>query len=194
MRFEAVLEPRKGRHSPHLPPDALWQIFSYCGTSSLAAARVACRIWRELADKAPAWRSLCAELWLDKQNHPVEQWVRLPVPLPDPEDAVRDQIELLLLLKLFAGGTLRTSSARAMDMLNLIRIINVDRKAAPISHVLREEQIELENHLWRKRIVLYLPSSPECLVLRVPEARETSGREHRESASCHGERPRAVSQ
>lgn len=149
------------RYPPHLSPDSLRHVFSYGDATSLIAARGACRVWRGLADESPAWRWLCAELWHDKQNHPVEQWVRLPVPLPDPEDAVRDQVELLLLLQLFTGGTLRNSSALAMDMLNLTRIVDVDRKAAPISHVLREQQIELENQLRRLRPVSQAPSSSQ---------------------------------
>ena len=131
----------------HFPADSLLHVFSFGDARCLSSARGVCRRWGRLADESSSWSRLCARLWSDKQNHPHEQWVRLPRPKVDADDLIRDELEVLLLLQMFSGGKLRTSSALAMDLLNFIRVMTSHRKAAPISHVLREQQIETENRL-----------------------------------------------
>ena len=79
-------------------PDILQQVFGYLHAPALTSVRAVRRDWMKLADDSLAWPELCRELWQDKQNMPLEQWVRCPSGA-SPEDTTRHQIEYLLLFR-----------------------------------------------------------------------------------------------
>lgn len=103
---------------------------------------------RNLADDSPSWSLLCKQLWEGKQFHPWEPWVRMHPEEPEESDLIRDQVELLSLLLLFEGA----HPVQELELINhqvrLISLFSKRRQAAPISRVIREEQIFLENGLY----------------------------------------------
>ena len=115
------------------------------------------RAWRDTSDRSEAWRECCRSLWITKQNHPLDRWITLP---PDHHEenesyytqyqSELDNIEILLLYMLSPDQlpspndvtTMKYSSY--LDALSLARRINQPREAAPLSHYIRERQIQKE--------------------------------------------------
>ena len=126
-------------------PDLLLQVFGFLDAPSLTSARATQRLWTEPADGSPAWPLLCWELWREKQNVPREQWVRT-FSEASPEDTARHQIEFLLLILQMSSASM-PEVEHMLTVLKFLRVSTKRRQAAPVSVVLREEQIGLENEL-----------------------------------------------
>ena len=132
-----------------LSDELLRHALSFLDAATLTLLRLVSHRWRVFADESEAWRSLCAELWEDKQFHPLEQWVRVPQEPEDSDQATRNQIELVLLQMLYTGLDVSSSVSENLSNLLVTRLMTERRRAAPISRVLRERQIALEEELLR---------------------------------------------
>ena len=132
-----------------LSDDLLRHALSFLDAITLTLIRLVSHRWCVFADESEAWRFLCAELWEDKQFHPLEQWVRVPAEPEDADQATRNQIEMILLQMLYKGLDVSASLSENLSNLLLTRLMTEKRKAAPISRVLRERQIALEEELLR---------------------------------------------
>ena len=119
-------------------------IFGYLDSLSLTSVRAVQKDWTELADDSLAWPGLCRDLWLDKQNVSLEQWVRCPSEV-SAEDTARYQIEYLLLSLQLSSADDSAEVERVLQLLKFLRLSTRRREAAPVIVVLREEQIRLEN-------------------------------------------------
>lgn len=128
--------------------DSVLHIFSFLDALSLTAARGINKNCRRLADNCPAWSLLCRQLWEGKQFHPWEPWVRIHPEEPEEGEIVRDKVQLLALLLLFEGAHPEQELELMYHEVRLIALFSRKRRAAPISRVLREEQIRLENSLY----------------------------------------------
>ena len=103
---------------------------------------------RRLADECPSWYLLCSQLWEGKQFHPLEPWVRTLPEEPEDSEVIRDRVQLLALLLLFEGAHPEQELELMHHEVRLIALFSRKRRAAPISRILREEQIFLENGLY----------------------------------------------
>ena len=125
-------------------PDLLQHVLGHLDALALTSARAVQRSWTEPADECAAWPGLCEELWRDKQNMPLEQWVRCPAEASE-DDTARHQIEFLLLTLQLSSAETAVELERALVLLKFLRLSTKRRQAAPVSVFLREEQIHLEN-------------------------------------------------
>ena len=130
-----------------LSQDILLGIFEFLDPVSYITLRAVHRSWFAMKNDSPSWKTFCEDLWRNKQNHPVERWVRVS-PTPDSEeDIARNRIETLSLYLLLLSDPLPYDLERCVNSLQFIRLAARSREAAPISTLLREEQISLESQL-----------------------------------------------
>ena len=128
--------------------DILGHIFSFLDVLSLTRARLVCRTWQSPADNSTEWNHHCEVLWSNKQNHPHQLWVKLPIEPASPKDLVRLQMEFLLLQQMKLAGDSFDPYLRDIAVtLGVLRMNSRQRAAAPVSHVIRGRQIQLENKL-----------------------------------------------
>lgn len=132
-----------------LSDELLRHAFSYLDAATLTLVRLVSSRWCKTSDESDAWRLLCAELWEDKQFHPLEQWVRLPPEPEDPDQTTRNQIELVLLQMLYTGVDVSPDVSENLANLLVARLMTEKRRTAPISRVLVERKIALEEELLR---------------------------------------------
>lgn len=132
------------------PGDVLGYIFTYMDVKDLITSRLVCRAWMVSSDVNERWKDHCRALWGDKQNHPLERWARIPRDSLSVDDITRLQVEFLLLHQLQRGEETSVEDPRFTDLytcLNFIAFMSPHRAAAPVSHILRNQQIQLENDL-----------------------------------------------
>ena len=127
-----------------LSPDLLLGIFDFLDPVSFVTLRAVHRNWFAMTNDSPSWKNFCEHLWRGKQNHPAERWVRVSTPEPD-EDVDRNRIELIGLYTLLISDAIPPDLEACLHSLQFIRLSTRRREAAPISTVLREEQISLES-------------------------------------------------
>ena len=124
------------------------RIFGFLDAVSLTRCREVNALWKICSDGAVVWENLCAELWKDKQNHPLELWVKLQtsvVEQVDEDESCRNALEYLHLQLLLTDYD--HSNRTALSCLAFVRLSCTKRRAAPLRHVHREEQIRLEKEL-----------------------------------------------
>lgn len=139
----------------------LWVVLSYLPPKDLCAACRVSKTWNAIASTCEKWEDHCEELWRGKQNHPLERWALLVTPsvdhISEEEMHIRSQI-LCLTLLLLQSNALRNAfpidATRTVEdivemgnILTVIQAKHAPQMAAPISTVIRYEQIQLENLL-----------------------------------------------
>ena len=64
-----------------LTEDCLFYCFEYLDADEVAfGVCYVCKHWGQLGSDDSLWRKLCAVLWKDKQNHPLERWMMVSLP------------------------------------------------------------------------------------------------------------------
>ena len=124
------------------------RICGFLDASTLTRCRELNSQWKITSEGSEVWKNLCACIWRDKQNHPLEPWVKFNAPEPeefDENETSRDALEFLHLLLLFSDN--HPDNPAMLTYLAFIRLSCTKRCAAPLRHVIREEQISLENEL-----------------------------------------------
>lgn len=132
-------------HSASLPSEILQEIFGFMSAEVLTKSRQVCHAWQHLADSSDTWQGLCSELWRNKDNHPVEPWVRVDPEEDCAEDLIRDRIEYLVLMMNVYGIGQRNNNDTLLKVVAYINLCSPKKVAAPISHDIRYQQIFLEN-------------------------------------------------
>ena len=128
-----------------LPHEILRETFQFMSAETLTKSRQVCQTWRRLADSSDSWQNLCSKLWVDKDNHPLEQWVKVDAEDDSVEDTIRDRIEyLVLMMNVFEIGE-RRKNETVLNVIAYINLCGTKKHAAPISHHMRYQQIFLEN-------------------------------------------------
>ena len=131
-----------------LAEELVLHIFSFLDALSLTMARGINKNSRRLADESPSWSLLCMQLWQGKQFHPWERWVCIQPENPDEGEIVRGKVELLAILLLYQGAHPEKELELIHHHARLIALFSRKRRAAPVSRILREQQIILENRLY----------------------------------------------
>ena len=128
-----------------LPDEILQHIFKFMSAAVLTKSRQVCHIWRDISDNSESWKELCSGLWQDKDNHPLEPWVRVDPEDDCVDDVVRDRIEYLVLMMNVYGVGQRNNNNTLLKVVSYINFCSPKKVAAPISHHIRYQQIFLEN-------------------------------------------------
>lgn len=152
--------------------DVISHIMHYLDLDSLLITQYVSKEWKNESDCSPNWRYYCEKLWMNKQNHPLERWVRITPPVRA-FDLTLDQVELLALLLLHSKqepptvSVLDADHERLQDLTKcvlIVRTMSQKREAAPISHYIRERQIFNEYDTYAHRGELY---AHDCASLEI---------------------------